>query len=102
MSSAARRIGEVLLKVENIGLSFGGIRALDGVGFEIRKGEILAIIGPNGAGKSSMLNVINGFYRPQEGTIVYKGKTYRAACGHTRPPPPASPGHSRTSRCSRA
>ena len=77
MSSAARRIGEVLLKVENISLSFGGIRALDGVGFEIRKGEILAIIGPNGAGKSSMLNVINGFYRPQEGTIVYKGKTYR-------------------------
>ena len=77
MSSAARRIGEVLLKVENISLSFGGIRALDGVGFEIRKGEILAIIGPNGAGKSSMLNVINGFYRPQEGTIVYKGTTYR-------------------------
>ena len=77
MSSAARRIGEVLLKVENISLSFGGIRALDGVGFEIRNGEILAIIGPNGAGKSSMLNVINGFYRPQEGTIVYKGKTYR-------------------------
>ena len=67
----------MLLKVENISLSFGGIRALDGVGFEIRKGEILAIIGPNGAGKSSMLNVINGFYRPQEGTIVYKGKTYR-------------------------
>jgi branched-chain amino acid transport system ATP-binding protein len=77
MSSAARRIDEVLLKVENISLSFGGIRALDGVHFEIHSGEILAIIGPNGAGKSSMLNVINGFYRPQEGTIVYKGKTYR-------------------------
>ena len=77
MSGAVRLIGEVLLKVENIGLSFGGIRALDGVGFEIRKGEILAIIGPNGAGKSSMLNVINGFYRPQEGTIVYKGRTFR-------------------------
>src|SRR6478752_6852677 len=82
MSSAARRIDEVLLKVENISLSFGGIRALDGVGFEICNGEILAIIGPNGAGKSSMLNVINGFYRPQEGTIVYKGKTYRGMRTH--------------------
>jgi branched-chain amino acid transport system ATP-binding protein len=70
----ARRIGNVLLKVEDIRLSFGGIRALDGVSFEIRQGEILAIIGPNGAGKSSMLNVVNGFYRPQEGTITYKGK----------------------------
>jgi branched-chain amino acid transport system ATP-binding protein len=82
MSSTARPIGEVLLRVENISLSFGGIRALDSVGFEIRSGEILAIIGPNGAGKSSMLNVINGFYRPQEGTIVYKGKAYRGMRTH--------------------
>jgi branched-chain amino acid transport system ATP-binding protein len=71
-----RRIGEVLLKVEGISLSFHGIRALDSVSFEIRAGEVLAIIGPNGAGKSSMLNVVNGFYQPQEGTITYKGKTY--------------------------
>jgi branched-chain amino acid transport system ATP-binding protein len=78
----ARRIGEVLLKVENIGLSFGGIRALDGVGFEIRQGEILAIIGPNGAGKSSMLNVVNGFYRPQRGTITYKGRICRGMRTH--------------------
>ena len=47
------------------------------VSFDIRKGEIRAIIGPNGAGKSSMLNVINGFYQAQEGTITYKGRTYR-------------------------
>ena len=66
---------DVLLKVENIGLSFGGIKALDRVSFDIRKGEIRAIIGPNGAGKSSMLNVINGFYHPQQGTITYKGQT---------------------------
>jgi branched-chain amino acid transport system ATP-binding protein len=79
MSGTPRRIGGVLLKVENISLSFGGIRALDDVGFEIRSGEILAIIGPNGAGKSSMLNVINGFYRPQEGNVVYKGRTYRGS-----------------------
>jgi len=78
----ARRIGEVLLKVEGISLSFRGIRALDGVSFEIRRGEILAIIGPNGAGKSSVLNVVNGFYRPQEGTVTYKGRTYRGMRTH--------------------
>ncbi len=65
---------EVLLSVENVSLSFGGVRAIRGVSFDIRKGEIRAIIGPNGAGKTSMLNVINGFYHPQEGTITFKGK----------------------------
>ena len=74
MTTPQRQIGDVLLKVDGIRLSFGGIRALDGVSFEIRQGEILAIIGPNGAGKSSMLNVVNGFYWPQEGTITYKGR----------------------------
>ena len=74
MTTPRRQIGDVLLKVDGIHLSFGGIRALDGVSFEIRRGEILAIIGPNGAGKSSMLNVVNGFYWPQEGTITYKGR----------------------------
>ena len=78
----ARRIGEVLLKVDDIRLSFGGIRALDGISFEIRRGEILAIIGPNGAGKSSMLNVVNGFYRPHEGTITYKGESHRGMRTH--------------------
>jgi len=67
------RIGDVLLSVDDISLSFGGVKALDNVGFDIRKGEIRAIIGPNGAGKSSMLNVINGFYHPNEGSITYKG-----------------------------
>jgi branched-chain amino acid transport system ATP-binding protein len=66
--------GDVLLAVDNVSLSFGGVRAIRGVSFDIRKGEIRAIIGPNGAGKTSMLNVINGFYHPQEGTITYKGK----------------------------
>jgi len=68
----ARRIGEVLLKVDNISLSFGGVRALNDVSFDIRAHEIRAIIGPNGAGKSSMLNVINGFYHPQKGSISFK------------------------------
>jgi branched-chain amino acid transport system ATP-binding protein len=70
-----RQIGEVLLKIEDVSLRFGGVRAISGVSFDIRKGEIRAIIGPNGAGKSSMLNVINGFYHPQEGRITWKGRT---------------------------
>ncbi|MBI1776537.1 MAG: ABC transporter ATP-binding protein [Proteobacteria bacterium] len=77
-----RHIGENLLAIEDIGLSFGGIRALSDVSFDIRKGEIRAIIGPNGAGKSSMLNVINGFYHPQEGRITYKGETRRRMRPH--------------------
>jgi branched-chain amino acid transport system ATP-binding protein len=67
--------GEVLLSVEGVSLSFGGVRALTDVSFDIRKGEIRAIIGPNGAGKTSMLNVINGFYHPQQGRICFKGAT---------------------------
>ncbi len=54
--------GEVLLSVSDVSLSFGGVKAIQGVSFDIRKGEVRAIIGPNGAGKTSMLNVINGFY----------------------------------------
>ena len=75
------------LSVENVSLSFGGVKAVSDVSFDIRKGEIRAIIGPNGAGKTSMLNVINGFYQPQQGRITFKGETrasmrpYEAARG---------------------
>ena len=65
------------MAVDGISLRFGGVRALANVSFDIRKGEIRAIIGPNGAGKSSMLNVINGFYRPQAGAIHWKGTPRR-------------------------
>jgi branched-chain amino acid transport system ATP-binding protein len=68
-------VGEVLLSVENVSLSFGGVNAVSDVSFDIRKGEIRAIIGPNGAGKTSMLNIINGFYQPQQGRITFKGQT---------------------------
>ena len=91
-------VGEVLLAVENVSLSFGGVRALTGVSFDIRKGEIRAIIGPNGAGKTSMLNVVNGFYHPQSGRITFKGEV-RTACGRMRRRMAASRAHSRTSRC---
>jgi branched-chain amino acid transport system ATP-binding protein len=70
--------GEVLLDVKNVSLAFGGVKAITDVSFDILKGEIRAIIGPNGAGKTSMLNVINGFYTPQEGTITYRGVQRRA------------------------
>src|SRR5919112_1211561 len=73
---------ETLLAVDNVSLSFGGIKAITDVSFDIRKGEIRAIIGPNGAGKTSMLNVINGFYWPQEGRITFKGQTRRKMRPH--------------------
>ncbi len=87
-----KTIGEVLLEVENISLSFGGVTAIAEVSFAIREHEILAIIGPNGAGKSSMLNVINGFYRPDAGRITYKGTTRK----HMRPHEAARQGIART------
>jgi branched-chain amino acid transport system ATP-binding protein len=73
-SFSARRIGDVILAIEHVSLSFGGVKALQDVSFDVREHEVRAIIGPNGAGKSSMLNVINGVYRPQQGTITYRGR----------------------------
>ena len=69
--------GAELLKVDNVSLSFGGVKAIQDISFNVNKGEIRAIIGPNGAGKTSMLNVINGFYHPQEGTITFRGEVRR-------------------------
>ncbi len=68
-------VNDVLLKVEGVSLAFGGVKALTDVSFDVRKGEVRAIIGPNGAGKTSMLNVVNGFYHPNHGSITFKGQT---------------------------
>jgi len=68
-----QKSASVILDVDDISLSFGGVNAIQDVSFDVREGEVRAIIGPNGAGKSSMLNCINGFYHPQKGTITYKG-----------------------------
>jgi branched-chain amino acid transport system ATP-binding protein len=65
---------QVIMKVDDLHLSFGGINALLGVSLEVREGEILTIIGPNGAGKTSLLNCINGYYRPQKGGIYFDGQ----------------------------
>jgi len=72
-----RNAGEVILEINDISLSFGGVNALTDVSFDVREHEIRAIIGPNGAGKSSMLNCINGVYLPQKGTIAFKGQTFK-------------------------
>jgi branched-chain amino acid transport system ATP-binding protein len=77
-----RKIGDVILALENISLSFGGVHALTDISFDVREHEIRAIIGPNGAGKSSMLNCINGVYQPQEGSITFRGKTFKHMNSH--------------------
>ena len=71
---AERIIGDVVLDLRDISLSFGGVKALNDISFDVREHEVRAIIGPNGAGKSSMLNVINGVYRPQQGEITFRGE----------------------------
>ncbi len=72
----SKKIGDVVLDVKNISLSFGGVKALTDISFDVREHEVRAIIGPNGAGKSSMLNCINGVYTPQQGTIMFMGQTF--------------------------
>jgi branched-chain amino acid transport system ATP-binding protein len=72
----------VMLTAKGIGLSFGGIQALLDVDVEIRQGEIFAIIGPNGAGKTSFFNCVNGFYRPEEGSIDFNGKEITRLSSH--------------------
>jgi branched-chain amino acid transport system ATP-binding protein len=62
------------ISIENLSLSFGGVKALSEVSFDVNDGEILAIIGPNGAGKTCVLNCINGFYKPQQGEVYFEGQ----------------------------
>ena len=75
--AASRATGDVVLDVKNISLSFGGVKALTDISFDVREHEVRSIIGPNGAGKSSMLNCINGVYQPQQGSITFRGQTFR-------------------------
>ena len=78
----SKQIGDVILNVQNISLSFGGVKALADISFDVREHEIRAIIGPNGAGKSSMLNCINGVYTPQQGQITFRGQTFSHMDSH--------------------
>ena len=74
VTADGRQIGGTVMDMRNITLRFGGVTAIKDISFDIREGEIRAIIGPNGAGKSSMLNVISGFYVPQEGEVYFRGQ----------------------------
>ncbi len=76
--------GEVLLQVDDLHLSFGGIKALAGVSLAAREGEITAVIGPNGAGKTSLFNAISGFYRPQQGRVRFEGRDITHERAHRR------------------
>ncbi|SDS13388.1 ABC transporter ATP-binding protein [Microterricola viridarii] len=65
--------GELLLRVSGLAVQFGGIRAVDGLSFDVHECEIVSVIGPNGAGKTSAFNCITGFYRPTGGTVLFGG-----------------------------
>ncbi len=67
-------VGEVLLEVRGLAKSFKGLRALDGVDLEVRRGEILGLIGPNGSGKSTFINLVSGHYRSDGGTAILGGR----------------------------
>ena len=77
--------GEVLLTIDKVSKSFSGVKALQNVSLEARRGEILGLVGPNGSGKSTMVNVISGLYKPEAGRILFQGEdlvplpSYRAA-----------------------
>jgi len=90
--TAQRTLGEPILSMDNISLSFGGVNALSNISLHVREHEILAIIGPNGAGKSSLLNCINGVYHPSSGSVTYKGETRK----QMRPHEAAASGIART------
>ena len=81
--NASTESKKAILELKNISLSFKGVKAITDISFDVYEGEICSVIGPNGAGKSSMLNVINGVYTPQEGTIIFDGRKFHKMNPHT-------------------
>ncbi|MEM3356584.1 MAG: ABC transporter ATP-binding protein [Candidatus Bathyarchaeia archaeon] len=73
-----------ILTVHDLSKSFGGVKAVDGVSFNITKGEVVGLIGPNGAGKTTLVNLISGFYKPDNGKIVYEGRDITKLEPHKR------------------
>ena len=74
-----REFTDLILEAQGVSVSFGGVKALQNVGFSVYNGEVFSIIGPNGAGKTSMLNVISGFYKANEGKILFEGNDRTSA-----------------------
>jgi branched-chain amino acid transport system ATP-binding protein len=65
---------QALLKAVNLSKSFGGVKAVDGVSFEVTEGEFVGLIGPNGSGKTTLVNLITGYIKPDRGKVFFKGK----------------------------
>jgi branched-chain amino acid transport system ATP-binding protein len=70
------------LSVSHLGVSFGGVRAVDNVSFEVRRGEVFTLIGPNGAGKTTVFNLISRLYTPSAGTIEFEGRPLLSRAPH--------------------
>ncbi len=94
------RSASPLLSMNDVTVKFGGLTALDGVSFDIRRGEILGLIGPNGAGKTTCFNTMTGIYRPSSGSVRVRRPARSGRSSATRSPGSASPARSRTSGCS--
>ena len=71
-----------LLVVQDLGIAFGGLVAVDGVSFNVERGEIFALIGPNGAGKTTLFNIISGIYTPKRGRIMLDGEDVSGLAPH--------------------
>jgi len=71
-----------ILQVKNVSKNFGGIKAVNNLSFEVKKGEIISIIGPNGAGKTTVFNIISGFYKPDSGKIIFKNEDITGKPSH--------------------
>ena len=87
--------GSVMLAAKGVRLSFGGVKAVDGVDLEVREGEIAALIGPNGAGKTSLFNALSGFFLPDAGNVIFRGDDITRAHNWKR----IRKGMSRTFQC---
>ena len=85
MRVAPRTSGDTLLSVRNVSVRFGGIVALDGVSFDVAPGEIAGLIGPNGAGKTTLFNCLSRLYIPNEGDILFEGRSILAEPRHVIP-----------------
>src|SRR6056300_257696 len=85
-------MADTILSLEGITLSFGGLRALNDITFDMAEGEITTVIGPNGAGKTSLFNTISGFYKPEAGKVFFRGEDLKGV----HPPKRAEMGLART------
>ena len=73
--TAAEPAGEVIMRIRDVGMRFGGLWALSEVGFDVTRGSVVGLIGPNGSGKTTLMNVVSGVYKPTTGTVTYAGRT---------------------------